>query len=140
MEKRPVQPQLDPAKRYYRIREASAAVGVPAYVLRFWERQFDGLRPKRTASGHRLYRRADVDLLLQIKRLLHERQYTIAGARQHLQAKAPPPADPAAGGADPRQPDPADPGAEKTDPRAVELLDRVYRELKHLRRMLDGPP
>ena len=135
MEKRPVQRQLDPAKRYYRIREASAVVGVPAYVLRFWERQFNGLRPKRTASGHRLYRREDLDLLLQIKHLLHERQYTIAGARQHLQAKAPTPTDRDASAADP-----ADQGVRDADPRAAELLGRVYRELKQLRRLLDGPP
>jgi DNA-binding transcriptional MerR regulator len=109
------QRQLDPHKRYYRIREASAVVGVPAYVLRFWERQFPALRPQRAASGHRLYRPRDLELLLQIKHLLHEQHFTIAGARKVLKTAEPPaPADTAAG-----------------------LLDEVRRELRALRQMLD---
>jgi len=105
----------DRSKRYYRVREASAITGVPGYVLRFWESQFPGLKPRRTASGHRLYRQADLDLILDIKRLLYEEHFTIAGARQHLAAAA----------------TAADAHGEQ------EMLARVYRELKQLRRLLD---
>lgn len=107
-------PHLDPAKRYYRVREVSAIVGVPAYVLRFWEREFSGLRPRRTASGHRLYRHADVVLLGRIRHLLHERGFTIAGARRQLADRT--------GGDDP--------------PDAAAVLAEVRRELEDLRRML----
>ncbi len=110
--------RLDPPKRYYRVREASARAGVPAYVLRFWESQFPALKPKRTASGHRLYRESDLSLILEIKRLLYDRHFTIAGARQHLEA---PPA-----------------AATSSEPEA-DIVVRIYRELKDLRRLLDDP-
>jgi DNA-binding transcriptional MerR regulator len=55
------------------------------YVLRYWETEFPSLAPKKSASGHRLYRRKDVELLLKIKHLLYEKRYTIDGAKQFLQ-------------------------------------------------------
>jgi len=66
---------------------------VPPYVLRFWETEFPALSPKKTDTGHRLFRRKDVELLLEIKHLLYERRFTIEGARQALQTKRaqPPP-------------------------------------------------
>jgi len=51
---------------------------------RFWETEFSSLGPKKSGKGHRLYRRKDVETLLQIRRLLHEQRFTIAGARKHL--------------------------------------------------------
>jgi DNA-binding transcriptional MerR regulator len=74
-----------PDKLYFRIGEVSTLIGVESYVLRYWETEFPGLSPKKSGSGHRLYRRKDVELLLQIKHLLYEKRYTIEGARQHLQ-------------------------------------------------------
>ena len=77
-----------PDKFYFKIGEVSELVGVPSYVLRFWEKEFKQIKPKRTDAGQRMYRRQDVALLLRIKRLLHDRKFTIEGARQHLKRKA----------------------------------------------------
>ena len=76
-----------PDKVYFKIGEVSKIVGVPPYVLRFWESEFKQIRPKRTESGQRSYRRQDVVLVLLIKHLLYERKFTIEGARQHLKQK-----------------------------------------------------
>jgi DNA-binding transcriptional MerR regulator len=73
-----------PDKRFFRIAEVSRIVGVPTHVLRYWEREFSVLRPLRTPSNQRLYRRNDILMLLQIKTLLHREHYTIAGARKKL--------------------------------------------------------
>lgn len=78
-----------PDKLYFRIGEVSKLLGVEPYVLRFWETEFPGLSPKKSDTGHRLFRRKDVELLLHIKHLLYEKRFTIEGARQWLQeAKA----------------------------------------------------
>jgi len=79
-------PQL-PDKLYFRIGEVSRITGLATHVLRFWESEFSKLRPKRTSSGQRLYRKADVELILKIRHLLHEKKFTIAGAREHLNAE-----------------------------------------------------
>jgi DNA-binding transcriptional MerR regulator len=76
-----------PDKLYFRIGEVSSLTGLEAYVLRFWETEFKGIHPKRTESGQRLYRKKDVELIYQIKHLLHEKKFTIRGARQYLNAK-----------------------------------------------------
>ena len=76
-----------PDKFYFKIGEVSEIAGVPSYVLRFWETEFRQIRPKRTESGQRLYRRQDVILILKIKHLLYHRKFTIEGARQHLKRK-----------------------------------------------------
>src|SRR5512133_3484311 len=83
-----------PDKLYFKIGEVSELLGVEPYVLRYWESEFPGLSPKKSGTGHRLYRRKDVELLLRIKHLLYEKRFTIEGARQTLQAggKAPKPA------------------------------------------------
>ena len=60
-------------------------LGVEPYVLRYWESEFPTLAPKKSGTGHRLYRRKDVELLLKIKHLLYDQRYTIEGARQSLQ-------------------------------------------------------
>ena len=62
-----------PDKLYFKIGEVSAIAGVPPYVLRFWESEFSRIRPRRTPSGQRMYRRADVERILYIKHLLYER-------------------------------------------------------------------
>jgi DNA-binding transcriptional MerR regulator len=73
-----------PDRLYFRIGEVAALVGVKPYVLRYWEREFRIVKPAKTRSQHRLYRRRDVEALQQIKRLLHEERFTIEGARKHL--------------------------------------------------------
>jgi DNA-binding transcriptional MerR regulator len=77
-----------PDKLYFKIGEVSELLGVEPYVLRYWETEFPALSPKKSGTGHRLYRRKDVELLLRIKQLLYEKRFTIEGARQSLQAAA----------------------------------------------------
>jgi DNA-binding transcriptional MerR regulator len=76
-----------PNKLYFRIGEVAKLAGIKPYVLRFWESEFPGLGPKKSGTGHRLYRRKDVELVLEIKRLLYEKRYTIEGARKILETK-----------------------------------------------------
>jgi len=63
-------------------------LGLEPYVLRYWETEFPSLSPKKSGTGHRLYRRKDVEMLLRIKHLLYDRRFTIDGARQFLHAEA----------------------------------------------------
>jgi DNA-binding transcriptional MerR regulator len=73
-----------PDKLYFKIGEVSRIVGVRPYVLRYWETEFELLKPGKAPSRHRLYRKKDVELLLEIKRLLYTEGYTIEGARKRL--------------------------------------------------------
>ena len=74
-----------PDKLYFKIGEVAKLAEVPTHVLRYWESEFTGIRPKRANSQQRLYRYQDVELVLKIKILLHEQGYTIAGARKLLE-------------------------------------------------------
>ena len=71
-------------KLFYKIGEVCQLTDTQPYVLRFWESEFSQLAPTKSRSGQRLYRRKDVDLVREIKRLLYEEGYTIAGVRQKL--------------------------------------------------------
>lgn len=73
-----------PDKLYFRIGEVSRIVGVKPFVLRYWETEFDLLKPGKSPSRHRLYKKKDVELLLEIKRLLYAEGYTIEGAKKRL--------------------------------------------------------
>jgi len=73
-----------PDKLYFRIGEASQVVGVKPYVLRYWEKEFTAIKPEKSKSKQRLYRRADVVLFCQIKHLLHEERFTIEGCRKKI--------------------------------------------------------
>ncbi len=75
---------LIPDKLYFRIGEVATLCHLPAYVLRFWESEFSQLKPVKSSTGQRMYRRRDVENVLRIKRLLYEEGFTISGARQHL--------------------------------------------------------
>ncbi|HEV2464739.1 MAG TPA: MerR family transcriptional regulator [Acidobacteriaceae bacterium] len=76
-----------PDKLYFRIGDVAKLCGVEAYVLRFWETEFPQLKPNKSGTGQRLYRKRDVELALRIKRLLHQDGYTIQGARQVFAAE-----------------------------------------------------
>jgi DNA-binding transcriptional MerR regulator len=102
-----------PDKLYFRIGEVSKITGLPTHVLRFWESEFSRIRPKRTASGQRLYTRRDIELILHIKNLLYEKKFTIQGARQHLTA----------------QPD-------KKGVSTTQLLEELQSELKSIKDLL----
>ena len=109
----PARPQI-PDKLYFKIGEVSAIAGLPTYVLRFWETQFTKIRPKRTPSGQRLYRKNDVEMVLAIKSLLHEKKFTIQGAIEHLKTNSP----------------------VKKKPSSTDTLKAIRLELESLRRML----
>ena len=107
--------------KLWRIGEVSRRTGVNPHTLRYWEAEFQILSPNRRLSKQRLYRQADIDLILEIKRLLQEEKYTLAGVRQYLAARqARPGADPA-------------PAAAETSEAVVHLL---RRELQALRAVL----
>jgi len=74
-----------PDRLYFKIGDVARLCEVETYVLRFWETQFPQLKPNKSGSGQRLYRRRDVELALKIKRLVHIEGYTLAGARQALE-------------------------------------------------------
>jgi DNA-binding transcriptional MerR regulator len=78
---------LIPDKLYFRIGEVATLCRLPAYVLRFWESEFPQLKPIKSSTGQRMYRRRDVESVLRIKQLLYEQGFTISGARQQLRAE-----------------------------------------------------
>jgi DNA-binding transcriptional MerR regulator len=85
-----------PEKRYFRIGEVSEITGIESYVLRYWETEFPKIKPARSRSGQRLYKKRDIEIILQIKDLLYKKKFTIAGAKRYLQQqheKSEPPAD-----------------------------------------------
>ncbi len=81
-----VMPEL-PNKLYFKIGEVAKITGVASHVLRYWESEFTTITPKRTNSGQRLYRQEEIKQLLELKELLHEKGYTISGAKKLLAKK-----------------------------------------------------
>jgi len=112
-----------PDKLYFKIGEVSELLGVEPYVLRYWETEFPGLSPKKSGTGHRLYRRKDVELLLRIKHLLKEKRFTIEGARQTLQA-------------DSKSPKPKAPRRLQQELFSEDPLPEIRRELSEILEML----
>jgi len=110
-----------PDKLYFKIGEVARLVGVKPYVLRYWESEFSVLRPGKTRSKHRLYRRKDVETLLEIRRLLYAEGYTIAGAKRRLR----------------NGPRTAAAASASTD---ADQLVRVRDELRDLCRLLERDP
>ena len=76
-----------PNRLYFRIGDVARLTGIPAYVLRYWETEFPQVSPKKSGTNQRLYRRKDVEAVLEIKHLLYEKRFTIEGARGYLQEK-----------------------------------------------------
>lgn len=74
-------------KLFYTIGEVASKIGVKSHILRYWESEFPTLRPRKLPNGRRVYRAADIEMILAIKRLLYEDGYTIAGARRKLAEK-----------------------------------------------------
>lgn len=74
-------------KKYYSIGEAGRLTGLEPYVLRFWEGEFGELSPRKNDSGRRIYQQNDIDIILSLKELLHEKKFTIEGAKKILQEK-----------------------------------------------------
>lgn len=82
----PRRPEI-PDKLYFRIGEVARLCKVQPYVLRFWESEFPQLKPNKSGTGQRLYRKRDVEMAIRIKRLLYDEGYTIAGARHAVLAE-----------------------------------------------------
>ena len=78
-----------PEKLFYRINEVATITQVKPYVLRYWETEFPTLAPEKDDNDQRRYRKADIEVVLQIKRLLYEEKFTIAGARKQLKEMGP---------------------------------------------------
>ncbi len=85
--KQATQQVLIPDKLYFRIGEVATLCHLPAYVLRFWESEFPQLKPIKSSTGQRMYRKRDVESVLRIKQLLYEQGFTISGARQQLRTE-----------------------------------------------------
>ncbi len=77
-----------PAKRYFTIGEVSELCGVKPHVLRYWEQEFEQLKPVKRRGNRRYYQRGDVIMIRQIRSLLYEQGFTIGGARQQLQGES----------------------------------------------------
>ncbi len=140
-----------PDKLYFKIGEVAQLVGVQAHVLRYWEKEIPFIRPGKTVSNQRRYRRKDVELFREIRRLLHEERYTLAGARRRLmsgsrgQQRAPEPAVTAAAPA----PEPAAVSAPSDDHQLAlgfkqapddERVERVRDGLRELIRLAGEQP
>jgi DNA-binding transcriptional MerR regulator len=85
-------------KSLFRIGEVSRLTATKAFVLRYWETEFPMLQPVKSPSGHRLYRREDIETVFEIKRLLYEEGFTIAGARKHFEERGQEPSDDSSSG------------------------------------------
>ena len=110
-------------KLYYKIGEVAEIAGVKTSVLRFWESEFAFLKPAKSGSGQRIYSKSEVDLVVQVKRLLYDEKFTIEGVKKRINTK----------GKLVKAEDPID-GNVVTDHR--EVLKAVRNELKVLRDLL----
>ena len=110
-----------PDRDFFTMREAARLASVPPHTLRYWETRFGDLRPTRLAGGHRRYTRADLELILEIKDLVHRRKMTVAGARRALIEKR----------RGRSALDESRPGTADTGP-ALKLLRDVKKEIKML--------
>jgi DNA-binding transcriptional MerR regulator len=120
-----------PDKLYFRIGEVARLCSVAPYVLRFWETEFSQLKPNKSGTGQRLYRRRDVEMALRVKRLLYDEGYTIAGARQAIQAES---RSKRSG-----QPELPLPAQQAGNPQTQAHLHKVRKELREILGMLTAP-
>ena len=120
-----------PDKLYYPIREVAEITGVEPYVLRFWEKEFPMIRPPKGSTGHRRYRRQDIEIILDIKRLLYDQGFTISGARSQLQKVA---GRARASSGESR----SEPKAQTSEAAGV-VLDRIRRGLNEILTILGKP-
>ncbi|MGA3293646.1 MAG: MerR family transcriptional regulator [Candidatus Acidiferrales bacterium] len=110
-----------PEKSLFRIGEVSRLTATKAFVLRYWESEFPTLQPVKSPSGHRLYRREDIETVFEIKRLLYEEGFTIAGARKHLAGQD-------GGNGDGSPAEPADTSHSAAPPAKLDRGSRAHRK------------
>jgi len=117
-----------PRKLFYKIGEVCQLTDTQPYVLRFWESEFPQLAPTKSRTGQRLYRRKDIDLVIEIKNLLYQEGFTIAGARKKLGM-----------GEEPKGIDDLFERVERSEPSPEKVtLESVASDLKEILRILDG--
>ncbi|MFH2034860.1 MAG: MerR family transcriptional regulator [Candidatus Zixiibacteriota bacterium] len=87
----PVKKKPTEEKLYYSISEVARMTRLEAYVLRFWEKEFPMLKPRKNRGGNRIYQKSDIELINRIKHLLYKENYTIEGARNRLRKIKPTP-------------------------------------------------
>jgi len=132
-----------PDKLYYKIGEVAKFTGIKTHVLRYWETEFSAIRPNKSRSNQRLYRKQDVELILHLKDLLYNQGFTIAGARKKLREKpAKTPAKTDAGtAAKSSAPSAADqlalPLAASYDPK---ILKEIRQDILRLKKSLETKP
>ena len=131
--KRAVETPTIPDRLYFKIGDVARLLKIEPYVLRFWESQFPQLKPNKSGTGQRLYRKRDVEIAVEIKRLVYGEGYTLSGARQALgqQRRSEAPASA------PVQPPKAS-GAKHRD-KAADLIGRARVELREIVALLAGP-
>ena len=132
--KRAVENPTIPDRLYFKIGDVARILKVEPYVLRFWESQFPQLKPNKSGTGQRLYRRRDVEIAFEIKRLVYGEGYTLSGARQALgQARR---AESQAVAAEPSRT--AAP-SKKSESKVAEVISRARTELREIAGMLASP-
>jgi DNA-binding transcriptional MerR regulator len=124
-----------PDKLYFRINDVAEITGLAPYILRYWESEFPMLRPERDEKGERRYRKSDIELILQIKKLVYEEKYTLAGACKQLKAmrrrNSSGGGTSAAAGADAKEaPDVADAPPAPADPVRMRELAQAVAQLR----------
>lgn len=129
-------PQEIPDKLYFRIGEVARLAGIKPYVLRFWETEFPSLGPKKSGTGHRLYRRKEVEMVLEIKRLLYEKRFTIEGARKFLETRGKTETSRPAKAAKPAKKVQAELFASAPSPLTDSMLRDIRKELRQIAEML----
>lgn len=131
--KRAVEIPTIPDRLYFKIGDVARLLKVEAYVLRFWESQFPQLKPNKSGTGQRLYRKRDVEIAVEIKRLVYGEGYTLSGARQVLgqgrKAEVPAPA--------PTKAAPA--VASKKRDKVADVVTRARAELREIAALLGTP-
>ena len=115
-------------KLYYSIAEVSQITQLKQYVLRYWETEFQDLRPAKNRAGNRIYRKSDIMLLFMIKRLLYQDKYTIEGARQRLKALKK------------QQKEDNKPEISLEDLRKDDILFEIRNELENIVKIIDSSP
>lgn len=144
--KRALETPAIPDRLYFKIGDVARICGVETYVLRFWESQFPQLKPNKSGTGQRLYRKRDVELALKIKQLVHLEGYTLAGARQVLQqsqssrpAPIPEPEPTSPAGPQLLTPTPVAIPAIRPPEKATSALEQIRAELRELASLLASP-
>ena len=125
--------QFKPKKLYYKIGEVCEIVGVEPHVLRYWESEFSRLSPPKNKAGQRTYRPKDIVLLLQIRKLLYDDGFTIAGAKKQLTGASPNPESTAEESPRDKPESQAQQGSEPSSQR----LKRLRKELENILTLLD---